>query len=190
MTEFDRKVEEASARINRSVANISETLEKETSELVTYLNDEVVPAVRTHSSKALRTAAGKLAEVRGLSGNTAQEFLIRLPSSCPPKERAGGRNGRRPARSLSSIIPSIAGQRASERLRSQPTQAQVPPPPSFRKKNHPRLHRLRKRRAGTRRSRFPPARNRSSKKPGRRAGTALPITTGADRTARFTTCTR
>jgi hypothetical protein len=62
MTEFDRKVEEASVRINRSVAKISETVEKETSELVTYLNDEVVPAVRTHSSKALRTAAGKLAK--------------------------------------------------------------------------------------------------------------------------------
>jgi len=62
MTEFDRKVEEASARINRSVANVAGTLEKETAELVTYLNDEVVPAVRTHSSKALRTAAGKLAK--------------------------------------------------------------------------------------------------------------------------------
>ena len=62
MTEFNRKAEEASARFNRSVANITETLEKETAELVNYLNDEVVPAVRTHSSKALRTAAGKLAE--------------------------------------------------------------------------------------------------------------------------------
>lgn len=60
MTEFDRKVEDASARFNRSVANIAETLEKETAELVNYLNDEVVPAVRNHSSKALRTAAGKL----------------------------------------------------------------------------------------------------------------------------------
>jgi hypothetical protein len=60
MTEFDRKVEEASARFNRSVANIAGTLEKETAELVTYLNDEVVPAVRTHSSKALRKAADKL----------------------------------------------------------------------------------------------------------------------------------
>jgi hypothetical protein len=62
MTEFDRKVEEASARLNRSVANIAETLEKETAELVTYLNDEVVPAVRTHSSKALRTGAEKLSK--------------------------------------------------------------------------------------------------------------------------------
>ncbi len=62
MTEFDRKVEEAYTRFNRSVANIAETLEKETAQLVAYLNDEVVPAVRTHSSKALRTAAGKLSE--------------------------------------------------------------------------------------------------------------------------------
>ena len=62
MTEFDRKVEEASARINRSVAKLAGTLEKETAELVTYLNDEVVPAVRTHSSKALRNAAGKLSK--------------------------------------------------------------------------------------------------------------------------------
>ena len=62
MTEFDRKVEDASARFNRSVANIAETLEKETANLVLYLNDEVVPAVRTHSSKALRTASVKLAE--------------------------------------------------------------------------------------------------------------------------------
>jgi len=62
MTKFDRKVEDASERLNRSVANIAKTLEKETAELVTYLNDEVVPAVRTHSSKALRVAAGKLSE--------------------------------------------------------------------------------------------------------------------------------
>jgi len=62
MTEFDRKVEDASARFNRSVENIAQTLEKETADLVFYLNDEVVPAVRAHSSKALRKAAGKLAE--------------------------------------------------------------------------------------------------------------------------------
>ena len=62
MTDFDRKVEEASARINRSVANVAEKIEKETAELVVYLNDEVVPAVRGHSSKALRAAAEKLSK--------------------------------------------------------------------------------------------------------------------------------
>ncbi len=60
MTEFERKVEDASARFNRHVANIAASLEKETSELVSYLNDEVVPAVRTHSSIALRNASEKL----------------------------------------------------------------------------------------------------------------------------------
>jgi F0F1-type ATP synthase membrane subunit b/b' len=63
MRDFDNKVEEASARLNRSVANIAETVEKETAQLVTYLNDEVVPAVRSHSSKALRKAADKLSEL-------------------------------------------------------------------------------------------------------------------------------
>lgn len=62
MTEFDRKVEEASTRFNRSVANIAETIEKETATLALYLNDEVIPAVRTHSSKGLRVAASKLSE--------------------------------------------------------------------------------------------------------------------------------
>jgi len=61
MSEFERKMEEASARLNRSTSNIAATLEKETAELVAYLNDEIVPAVRTHSSKALRAAAEKLA---------------------------------------------------------------------------------------------------------------------------------
>jgi hypothetical protein len=42
------------------VANIAATLEKETAELVAYLNNEVVPAARTHSSKALRVASEKL----------------------------------------------------------------------------------------------------------------------------------
>jgi hypothetical protein len=62
MSEFNRKGEEASARFNRSVANIAETLEKETANLVSYLNNEVVPAVRSHSSNAVRAAAEKLAK--------------------------------------------------------------------------------------------------------------------------------
>jgi hypothetical protein len=62
MTGFDRKVEDASERFNRSVANIAATLERETAELVAYLNDEVVPAARAHSSKALRVASEKLSQ--------------------------------------------------------------------------------------------------------------------------------
>jgi glutamyl-tRNA reductase len=63
MSNFDRKVEETSARVNKSVAEAAERLEKETAEFVKYLNDEVVPAVRGHSTKALRVASEKLARL-------------------------------------------------------------------------------------------------------------------------------
>ncbi len=51
MNDFNRKVEEAAER-----------LEKESAEFIKYLNDEVVPAVRQHSTKALRIASEKLAQ--------------------------------------------------------------------------------------------------------------------------------
>ena len=63
MSDFERKVEEASARVNRSVANVVESVEKETAEIINYLNNEVMPAVRSHSTKALRVAAEKLARL-------------------------------------------------------------------------------------------------------------------------------
>jgi hypothetical protein len=60
MSDFNRKVEEASARVNKSVAEATDRLESETAEFIKYLNDEVVPAVRQHSTKALRVASEKL----------------------------------------------------------------------------------------------------------------------------------
>jgi glutamyl-tRNA reductase len=60
MSDLKNKVEEASARFSKSVAEVTETLEKESAELLNFLNDEVVPAVRQHSSHALRIAAEKL----------------------------------------------------------------------------------------------------------------------------------
>ena len=63
MNDFNRKVEEASARINKSVAEVAATVEKETAELIAHLNNEVVPVVRLHSTKALRIAAEKLAKL-------------------------------------------------------------------------------------------------------------------------------
>ncbi|HEY6766560.1 MAG TPA: hypothetical protein VI386_17510 [Candidatus Sulfotelmatobacter sp.] len=62
MNNFNRKVEDASARVSKTVADAAERLEKEIPEFIKYLNDDVVPAVRQHSTKALRTAAQKLAE--------------------------------------------------------------------------------------------------------------------------------
>jgi hypothetical protein len=52
MTDFNRHVEQAAER-----------LEKESAEFIKYLNNEVVPAVRQHSTKALRIAAEKLAHL-------------------------------------------------------------------------------------------------------------------------------
>ncbi len=63
MTDFNRKVEEASARAGKTVGEAAERLEQESAEFIKYLNDEVVPAVRGHSTKALRIAAEKLAEL-------------------------------------------------------------------------------------------------------------------------------
>ena len=62
MNDFNRKVEDASARISQTVNDAVERLEKEIPEIIKYLNDEVVPAARSHSTRALRTASQKLAE--------------------------------------------------------------------------------------------------------------------------------
>ncbi len=62
MNDFNRKVEDASARVSKTVAEAAERLEKEIPEFIKYLNDEVVPAMRTHSTKALRVASQKLSE--------------------------------------------------------------------------------------------------------------------------------
>src|SRR5690242_12935399 len=60
VSDFNRKVEETTARVNKTVGETTERVEKEALEFIKYLNDEVVPAVRQHSSGALRTAADKL----------------------------------------------------------------------------------------------------------------------------------
>jgi hypothetical protein len=62
MSDFNRKVEDASARVSQTISEAAERLEKEIPEFIKYLNEEVVPAVRSHSTKALRTASQKLAE--------------------------------------------------------------------------------------------------------------------------------
>jgi len=62
MNDFNRKVEDASARVGKSISDAAERLEEEIPEFIKYLNEEVVPAVRTHSTKALRVASQKLAE--------------------------------------------------------------------------------------------------------------------------------
>jgi len=60
MNDFNRKVEDAKARVSKTVSETAERLEKDSAELIDYLNREVVPAVRGQSTKALRVAAEKL----------------------------------------------------------------------------------------------------------------------------------
>jgi glutamyl-tRNA reductase len=63
MDNFNRKVEETTNRVGKSVGEAAERVEKEASEFIRYLNDEVVPAVRQRSTKALRIAAQKMQEL-------------------------------------------------------------------------------------------------------------------------------
>ena len=62
MNDFNRKVEGASKRVSQPLNDAADRLEKEIPEFIKYLNDEVVPAMRTHSTKALRVASKKLSE--------------------------------------------------------------------------------------------------------------------------------
>ena len=63
MTDFNRKVEETTTRVNKSVTEAADWLERESADLIKYLNNEVVPAVRQNSSRALRVAAEKLSRL-------------------------------------------------------------------------------------------------------------------------------
>jgi hypothetical protein len=63
MNDFNRKVGETSTRVNQTVAEAAARMERETAEFIKYLNNEVVPAVRQHSTHALRVASEKLARL-------------------------------------------------------------------------------------------------------------------------------
>jgi hypothetical protein len=63
MRDFNRKVEKTTTRVGKTVGETTERLEKEANDFIKYLNDEVVPAVRQHSTKALRVASQKLQEL-------------------------------------------------------------------------------------------------------------------------------
>ncbi len=53
----DRSFDDMGRKVGQALGD----LDKEAERLITYLNDEVVPAVRKHSTRALRTAARELA---------------------------------------------------------------------------------------------------------------------------------
>jgi hypothetical protein len=63
MSDFNRRFDQTTARVNKTVGEAADRLEKEASEFIKYLNDDVVPAVRQRSTKVLRKAADKLQEL-------------------------------------------------------------------------------------------------------------------------------
>lgn len=55
--------EEFGRKLNHEIGEATTRLEQEGEKLITYLNNEVVPAIRGNSSKALRVAAEKLSKL-------------------------------------------------------------------------------------------------------------------------------
>lgn len=67
MTEQDknprRPFQTAGERLDDLLGDASRRLEDETQLLIKYINDELVPAIRQHSTNALRVASEKLSQV-------------------------------------------------------------------------------------------------------------------------------
>ena len=57
-----RPFQTAGERLDNMLGDASQRIEEETQSLIKYINDELVPAIRQHSTTALRIASEKLAE--------------------------------------------------------------------------------------------------------------------------------
>lgn len=57
-----RPFETAGQRLDDLLGDASTRIEEETQQLIKYINDELVPAIRQHSSDALRIASDKLSQ--------------------------------------------------------------------------------------------------------------------------------
>ena len=57
-----RPFQTAGERLDNILGDASKRIEQETQAMIDYINDEVVPLVREHSSKGLHVAAAKLKE--------------------------------------------------------------------------------------------------------------------------------
>ena len=55
-----RTFQTAGERLDDMLGDASARIEEETQLLINYINDELVPAIRQHSTKALRVASEKL----------------------------------------------------------------------------------------------------------------------------------
>jgi len=55
--------EDFGRKLDRGLGEAAKRMEQEGEKLIAYLNDEVVPAIRNNSSKALRIASEKLSQL-------------------------------------------------------------------------------------------------------------------------------
>ena len=59
----EERIHEAAPHVNQKVAEAAERIEKEAQDLIAYLDAEVVPAIRTKSTNAMRVASEKLTQL-------------------------------------------------------------------------------------------------------------------------------
>jgi translation initiation factor 2 beta subunit (eIF-2beta)/eIF-5 len=57
------RFERMGRKLDKEFGEAAQKLEREKERVITYLNNEVVPAIRNHSSKALRVAAEQLSKL-------------------------------------------------------------------------------------------------------------------------------
>jgi len=62
-TKSNAPFERIGRKLDAEFSDAAQKLEREKERVITYLNDEVVPAIRNHSSKALRTAVEQLSRL-------------------------------------------------------------------------------------------------------------------------------
>jgi hypothetical protein len=68
-----RPFQTAGQRLDNVLGDASKRIEEETQSLISYVNDELVPAIRAHSSNALRIASEKLNQAADLMDSGKQQ---------------------------------------------------------------------------------------------------------------------
>ncbi len=63
----------AGQKLDDVVGDTAQRIEEEAKQLIAYINDEVVPMVRQHSTKGLRVASDKLKELADYMESAKQE---------------------------------------------------------------------------------------------------------------------
>ena len=63
----------AGQKLDDTIAEAAKRIEEETKQLINYINDEVVPLVRQHSTKGLRVASDKLKDLADYMESAKQD---------------------------------------------------------------------------------------------------------------------